>query len=391
VNTLVKTGITIHRATAPFEVAGKKYPAGSFVVKAAQAFRPHVMSMFEPQDHPDDFAYPGGPPRPPYDSAGWTLAFQMGVEFDRVLEGFDGPFEKLDGFAPVPAGRVAEVKGKRAVGYLLAPEPNDTFVAINQLLAGKETVYRLTKPLSADGRTYPAGTVYVPAVATTAAAMKKLAADLGLAIDAVAVKPRGEALKLRPVRIGLWDRYGGSMDSGWIRWLLEQFKFPYELAFAPALDAGNLNARFDVLIFPDGGIPAAGGGGGFGGGGGGMGAPANVPAEYRDRLGNVSVEKTVPALRQFVESGGTLIAIGSSTSFGAHVGLPMASALVERAADGSERMPIVVHRAIFGSFERFIGILIEHFAGAFPVWLAPVQAEIIPITDTVETGLQQMR
>ena len=39
--------------------------------------------MFEPQDHPNDFAYPGGPPTPPYDIAGWTLAFQMGVKFDR--------------------------------------------------------------------------------------------------------------------------------------------------------------------------------------------------------------------------------------------------------------------------------------------------------------------
>ena len=93
VNTLLKTGITVHRATAAFTVAGKAYPAGSYVVKAAQAFRPHVLDMFEPQDHPDDFAYPGGPPRPPYDSAGWTLAFTMGVKFDRVLEAFDGPFE----------------------------------------------------------------------------------------------------------------------------------------------------------------------------------------------------------------------------------------------------------------------------------------------------------
>jgi hypothetical protein len=50
--------------------------------------------MFEPQDHPNDFAYPGGPPIAPYDATGWTLAFQMGVEFDRILDGFDGPFEK---------------------------------------------------------------------------------------------------------------------------------------------------------------------------------------------------------------------------------------------------------------------------------------------------------
>ena len=43
--------------------------------------------MMEPQDHPNDFAYPGGPPRRPYDNAGWTLAYEMGVKFDRVLDG----------------------------------------------------------------------------------------------------------------------------------------------------------------------------------------------------------------------------------------------------------------------------------------------------------------
>jgi len=49
--------------------------------------------------------------------------------------------------------------------------------------------------------------------------------------------------------------------------------------------------------------------------------------------------------------------------------------------DGSEKTPVVIHRVIYGSLERFIGILIEQFAGAFPVWLSPVQVKIIPITD----------
>jgi threonyl-tRNA synthetase len=47
--------------------------------------------------------------------------------------------------------------------------------------------------------------------------------------------------------------------------------------------------------------------------------------------------------------------------------------------DNTEHTPYVVHRAFFGSFERFIGILIEHYAGAFPVWLAPVQVRVLPV------------
>jgi threonyl-tRNA synthetase len=51
------------------------------------------------------------------------------------------------------------------------------------------------------------------------------------------------------------------------------------------------------------------------------------------------------------------------------------------AEDGSRRRPVVLHRAMVGSIERFLGILIEHYAGAFPAWLAPIQAVVIPITD----------
>src|SRR5262245_39074159 len=50
-------------------------------------------------------------------------------------------------------------------------------------------------------------------------------------------------------------------------------------------------------------------------------------------------------------------------------------------ADGQPKRPVAIHRAIFGSYERFIGILTEHFAGAFPTWLAPVQARVIPISE----------
>jgi threonyl-tRNA synthetase len=49
--------------------------------------------------------------------------------------------------------------------------------------------------------------------------------------------------------------------------------------------------------------------------------------------------------------------------------------------DGKKHQPLMVHRALYGSVERFFGILVEHYAGAFPVWLAPVQAAILPITD----------
>jgi threonyl-tRNA synthetase len=61
--------------------------------------------------------------------------------------------------------------------------------------------------------------------------------------------------------------------------------------------------------------------------------------------------------------------------------LPERFALEYIDTDGQPKRPVAIHRAIFGSYERFIGILIEHYAGSFPTWLAPVQARVLPISE----------
>jgi hypothetical protein len=351
INALLETGITVHQATAPFTSNGKSYPTGSFVVSASQPFRPHVMDMFEPQDHPDDFPYPGAAPTPPYDNAGWTLAYEMGVQFDRVL---DSPpntasMRKVDEWnLKAPAGKVATAS--RAAGYFTSHEVNDAFNAVNKLLRANEDVYWLRSPVTANGKTYPAGTLYIASRGSTLPALQKIATDLGVSFDATSAKPAGDALKLKKARIGLWDTYGGSQTAGWNRWILEQFDFDFTRVFPPQLDAGNLNAKYDVLIF-SGGIPGMGGaGGGRGGRGGGGGAPggdespgagaggggagqfneADLPAEYRNQRGSVTTDRTMPIIKQFIENGGTVIVIGSTTAnMVAQLGLPVTDHLVE--------------------------------------------------------------
>jgi threonyl-tRNA synthetase len=61
--------------------------------------------------------------------------------------------------------------------------------------------------------------------------------------------------------------------------------------------------------------------------------------------------------------------------------LPQRFGLEYTGADGRTHQPVMVHRALLGAFERFFGVLIEHYAGAFPVWLAPVQAVVLPVSD----------
>ena len=70
--------------------------------------------------------------------------------------------------------------------------------------------------------------------------------------------------------------------------------------------------------------------------------------------------------------------------------LPERFQLEYTGADGEKHRPIMIHRVVFGSIERFIGVITEHFAGAFPVWLSPVQARVMPITDRAADYARQL-
>ncbi|HUQ23575.1 MAG TPA: threonine--tRNA ligase [Gaiellaceae bacterium] len=71
--------------------------------------------------------------------------------------------------------------------------------------------------------------------------------------------------------------------------------------------------------------------------------------------------------------------------------MPARFGLTYMGADNSEHPVFVIHRALLGSFERFIGILTEHYAGAFPFWLAPVQVRLIPVAETHREAVQELR
>lgn len=340
VNTLLDNGVEVLTATDAFEVDRTTYPAGSYVVKTAQAFRPHILDMFEPQDHPDDIPYDGAPPTPPYDVAGWTLAFQMGVQFDRIVDAFDGPFEPITTEqAQPPAGRVT---GDGA-GYLLSHQVNDAFTAVNRLLDAGVEVLWATEPFTAEGATFPAGTFFIAASSNVRSVLDGLAAEKGLVFEPARARPDADLRELRAPRVGLWDRYGGSMSSGWTRWIFEQFEFPFDVVYPRDLDAGDLDDAYDVLVFVDGAIrppPDEEGGAGRGGfGRSGGGDPSDVPAEFRHMLGSVTADTTIPQLRAFLEAGGTIITIGGSTSLAQHLGLPVRDALVETVDGREQQLP----------------------------------------------------
>lgn len=334
-NALIRTGVLVHKATAAFTVKGKQYPAGSYIVKTDQAFRPHVLDMFEPQDHPNDFQYPGGPPVAPYDAAGWTLAYTMGVQFDRFQENFDGPFQRI------PYGELQTVPGSMtsaaAAGYVLTAQANQSFTAANDLLKAGLDVYRLQEA-QPDATI---GSFYVPASAKAKSLLEKSAATSGVKVTSLSKKPAATALqKIKTSRIALWDMYGGSMPSGWMRYIMEQFHFDVELIYPKDIDTGGLRSKYDVIIFVDGAIPALPGAGALMRGGFGGGAPhaEDIPEEYRARLGRITAEKSIPQLKKFLEEGGQVVTMGSSTNLAYHVGVPVRNALVELVNGQEQRL-----------------------------------------------------
>ena len=338
INALRYIGVEVNQATAPLTVSGKTYPVGSYVVKAAQAGRAHVLDMFEPQDHPNDMDE-RGIPRRPYDNAGWTLAYQMGVKFDRVWDDVNGQFKMVEGLAaPVPG----KINGTATTGYLLSPAINDSFTIVNRVLKANGEVFRLNAPASLGGKQYPAGTFYIAANAASTSVVQKGVQELGVNVDATAAGPTA-ATQVVARRIALWDTPTGSMPSGWTRLLLERFEFPFKVVCGAGFDDTALRSKYDIIIMPSGAAFRAGGGGGRGGGGGGGeegGAPAARGGQPTDpdlrNLCDVTTGSGTGAtaeanVKKFVEAGGTVIAAGSSARTIADVlDLPVSDYMIDR-------------------------------------------------------------
>lgn len=319
-NALIRTGVDVQTATTDFTVAGKKYPANSYIVKTNQAFRPHIIDMFDPQDHPNDFQYPGGPPVSPYDAAGWTLAYQMGVQFDRITEGFDGPFEKN------PHGMLLKLSATAvkysATGYVLDARANLSFKAVNNLLNQGADVYRITNV--PENTEYCNGSFFIPSNAKLKATIDKLLGETNVQFIPVSKKP-SSIQKIKKARIALWDTYGGSMASGWVRWIMEQFNYSFDVIYPKDIDTGNLRLKYDVIVFVGGAIPAVGSRPGQNTGR----SQDSIPDEFKRRAGRISAEKSIPELKLFLETGGNIIAVGSSTQLAYHLKLPVSDAMVE--------------------------------------------------------------
>src|SRR5688500_19610749 len=145
----MKGGIEVHRAARPFVADGISYPAGTHVVLLAQPFRPFAKDLLEPQSYPDLRTHAGGPPLPPYDVAGWTLSYQMGVHAIPVTRAFDTTgLVQLDS-APEARGEVDAPGRSKRWGYVIDPAANVAGIEVSVFVALRGQVTRLVEVMTA--------------------------------------------------------------------------------------------------------------------------------------------------------------------------------------------------------------------------------------------------
>lgn len=315
VNLLLEGGIEISRVNQSFRAGGERYPEGSFVINAAQAFRPYIVDLLEKQTYPDTRLDPAGESKPPYDIAGWTLPMQMGVDVVSVSDDFDLDATRIDGLVTVTAG---EVSGNARFGYALSHETNTSIKAVNRLLGDGESVSWSNDAFRAGGTAFDAGAFVIQSTGEqTANRIQELATELGVDFVGLRSSPSDNLSMLSLPRVGLYKSYVAFMDEGWTRWLLEEYGFDPVSLTDEDVRSGNLSELDAIVIpHPDGRVffkdnvakILTGH------------APGTMPDEYTGGLGLEGAY----ALQKFVHDGGTVVTLGDASSFAiGQFGLPI--------------------------------------------------------------------
>jgi hypothetical protein len=308
-------GVQIHQAKEDFQAEGRLYPAGSFVVKLSQPYKPYAWALLERQKYPDIRQYPGGPPVPPYDNAAWTLPLQMGVACDEVKTPFEAKLEKLDK-APVLTAALPD----GADFFALDCRKNASYALAFGLLKAGAAVSRSKGAFQAGQVELPAGSFIVKNTPEAAKALEGLLAKWPVTAVGLADVSGIPAAPLQNPRIGLYQSWRSNMDEGWTRYIFDDmgiaFTTLHNSDIKPPKDKKgqkpDLRAKYDVIVFADenpdiilSGKPS----------------PTSefaryfrqftVPPEYEGGIEKEGVE----ALKAFVQKGGIIITLNEACDF----------------------------------------------------------------------------
>jgi hypothetical protein len=316
-------GVEIQQAKADFVAEGKFFPAGSFVVKTAQPYKAFAWAMLEKQKYPDMRQYPGGPPQPPYDNAGWTLPLQMGVACEQIDESFEAKLEKI-AKVPYPAVPAGQGGGNFVV---LGAQNNVSYpIAFALLKDAKAEVWRTKSKITRKGFDIPAGSFIVKNSADVKKTLPALQAKYHLSVIDLDDAADIAKAPLKFHRVGLYQSWRGNMDEGWTRYVFDDLGIPFTTLHNDYFKGTkekktDIKADYDVIVFADengaqiksgqrgaGGQRGAAPGGTAAGGAPPRQPPSTTPPEFEGGIEQAGVD----ALKAFVEKGGTIILLNGA-------------------------------------------------------------------------------
>ena len=295
---LMMGGIEVRQAEEAFVAERRNYPAGTFVILLGQPYRPYVQTLLAKQEYPDLRQYAGGPPVAPYDNAAWTLPMQMGVSLDEIHQPFAAKLRRI-AQAPYPAGRVPP----GAPAYVvLDATTNASFGAVFALLTQNAEVSRATDPISVGSISLPSGSFVIRNDVNVQESLPALMDKWHLEAFGLRSVEGISTVALKNPRIGVYQRWAGNMDEGWLRYVLDDFEIPFATihnADLSELPEAGLEASVDVLVLASEDAETI------------IDGRSSLPPEYQGGIGEEGVE----AIRTFVANGGILVALAQATKF----------------------------------------------------------------------------
>jgi len=305
VNILLQGGVEMHQATKKFKVGDKEYPAGSIIAYGGQAFRPFLEDLMEKQSYPNQYQYPGGPPMPPYDLAGWTLPMQMGIDVIRTTESFKAKTQELKNLS----AEEGKIVGTHNYGYLLSNKENNSYLAFNTLQQSGAEISRLSASAQFDKDVYGPGSFLIKSSAGVDEKVVQIAKNLGLNFQGLDEDPEVSNKSVKKIKVGIYKSWMANMDEGWTRWMLLEHNFDLDTLHDVDIREKDLSG-YSALIIPSQ-------------------RPSRILNGHREGsmpahlTGGLALEGTLK-LKQYVEQGGTLITLDAASDYAIEqFGLPV--------------------------------------------------------------------
>jgi uncharacterized membrane protein YgcG len=313
VNELAHQGLEFQTADHAFKVGKVDVQAGDYIVRGDQPYRTLADMYFSLQNFS-----PSNPS--PYDDTGWTFPLMRNITITAITDAslLTQPMTPVAADVRAPGG----IAG--AGSAVVVNNASDNTLVSFRFRLPHVKIQAAEEEFDAGGHHFGAGSFII--ANANAAELTPVLQELGLSAWAMASVPAVKAHDLVVPRIGYVHSWQRTQDEGWVRAALDYYGVPYQYFGEPLLRAGNLRAKYDVIIYPHGG-------GGVGGAG--RGSTAGTPVPYRrtaefpslgypdstDDISGGAGPDGMKALYEFAQQGGTIITEGNTASIFPNLGL----------------------------------------------------------------------